>query len=52
MMNTQRELDVAMAVLLRPLVEARANHKDLTWSEICDIIRDWDDKRWHNNETK
>ncbi len=45
-MNKELELDIAMEVLLRPLVEARANHKDLTWDEICDIIREWDDKRW------
>lgn len=48
MMNTQKELDVAMALLLRPLVEARSNHKDLTWDEICDIIREWDNKRWRD----
>lgn len=46
-MNKERELDVAMEVLLRPLVEANANHKGLTWDEINDIIREWDNQRWY-----
>ena len=40
----QAHLD-AIGVLLRPLIEAKANFKDISWQDAKRVLHEWDQAR-------